>query len=91
MKDGSEEDIYSALMMAVARTGPKAKNNYDEIRASMRYIIAYGAQMPQKNEITTALSHVTAIAKKEIKEEPPLEWVKNDDELVITDQNLFFI
>jgi hypothetical protein len=87
---GEEEDIYSLIMMALAKTGPKAKTTYDELRTEMRALIHSEGKMPQKNEITSALSHMTMIAKKDIKGEPALEWVKETNELVITDPFLIF-
>ena len=88
--NGEEEDIYSLIMMALAKTGPKAKTTYDELRTEMRGLIHTDGKMPQKNEITSALSHMTMIAKTDIKGEPPLEWVKETNELVITDPFLIF-
>lgn len=88
--NGEEEDIYSLIMMALAKTGPKAKTTYDELRTEMRALIHADGKMPQKNEITSALSHMTMIAKKDIKGEPALEWVKETNELVITDPFLIF-
>ena len=90
LKDGEAEDIYSVIMSSVASLGPKPKTKYDEIRAAMRDMLADGEAMPQKNEITSALSHMTKIAKEKIQGEPPLEWVKGDDVLVITDPFLLF-
>lgn len=90
LADGTEEDIYSTIMMALATSGPKSKTSYDEIHLSMKEVLAEGAKMPQKNEITSALSHMSAIAKKDIKGEPPLEWVRDDDDLIITDPFLLF-
>lgn len=90
LRGGSSEDIYSVIMSAVASLGPKAKTKYDEIRSAMKDMLADGEQMPQKNEITSALSHMTKIAKEKIQGEPPLEWVKGDDVLVITDPFLLF-
>lgn len=88
MKDGAEQDIYAAIMNAVARTGPKPEITYDEIRASLKELMGEG-RLPQKNEITSALNHMSSIARKE-KGEPPLEWVKEEDRLVITDPFLLF-
>ena len=88
--DGTEQDIYSVIMMALAKTGPKAKTSYDDLRIEIRALIHSDGKMPQKNEITSALSHMTAIAKKDIKGEPPLEWVKDTNEVVITDPFLIF-
>lgn len=90
LKNGQSEDIYSVIMSAIASLGPKAKTKYDEIRSAMKDMLADGEQMPQKNEITSALSHMTKIAKEKIQGEPPLEWVKGEDVLVITDPFLLF-
>lgn len=90
LNDGTQEDIYSAIMRAIARTGPQPRLTYDEIRASLKVVMGEGRALPQKHEITSALSHMSAIAKKEIKGEPPLEWVKDAGELVITDPFLLF-
>lgn len=86
----TEEDIYSLIMMALAKTGPKAKTSYDELRTEIRSLIHIDGKMPQKNEITSALSHMTMIAKTDIKGEPALEWVKETNEIVITDPFLIF-
>lgn len=90
LTDGTEEDIYSVIMMALAKAGPKAKTTYDELRTEMRILIHSDGKMPQKNEITSALSHMTAIARKDIKGEPAIEWVKDTNEIVITDPFLIF-
>ncbi len=90
LTDGSEEDIYSVIMMALANAGSKAKTTYDELRSEMRQIIHNDGKMPQKNEITSALSHMTTIARKDIKGEPAIEWVKDTNEVVITDPFLIF-
>ncbi|MFN3557791.1 MAG: hypothetical protein ACK4UQ_00795 [Brevundimonas sp.] len=90
LKSGTTADIYSVIMSAIASLGPKPKTKYDEIRSAMKDILADSEQMPQKNEITSALSHMTKIAKEKIQGEPPLEWVRGDDVLVITDPFLLF-
>ena len=45
--------------------------------------------MPQKNEVTAACAHMTKIAKT-MGGEPTLEWVKDEDTLIITDPFLMF-
>jgi hypothetical protein len=90
LTDRTEEDIYSVIMMSLAKSGPKAKTSYDELRAEMRSLIHADGKMPQKNEITSALSHMTSIAKKDIKGEPAIEWVKETNEIIITDPFLIF-
>lgn len=90
LTDDSEEDIYSVIMMALAKAGSKAKTTYDELRTEMRSLIHSDGKMPQKNEITAALSHMTTIARKDIKGEPAIEWLKETNEIVITDPFLIF-
>lgn len=89
LKSGSTADIYEALMIALGSLGPKARTQYDELRASLRDLLDEG-QLPQKNEITAALSHMSKIAREKIEGEPPLEFVREEDALVITDPFLLF-
>ncbi len=89
LKDGSTADIYEALMIALGQLGPKARTQYDELRASLRDLLDEG-QLPQKHEVTAALSHMSKIAREKIEGEPPLEFVRAEDALVITDPFLLF-
>lgn len=86
--DGSGEmDIYQSVLRAIANTGPKEKISYNEIRESLRLILVE-SDMPQKHEISSALGHMSGIARDEIKGEPVLEWA--DDFLYLTDPFLTF-
>ncbi len=89
LKDGSTADIYEALMIALGNLGPKTRTQYDELRAALRELLDEG-QLPQKNEITAALSQMSKIAREKIEGEPPLEFVRSEDALVITDPFLLF-
>lgn len=80
-------DIYEAVLRAVANTGPKEKIHYNEIRDELRKILAEAA-VPQKHEVSSALGHMSGIAKDEIQGEPVLEW--SDDFLYLTDPFLMF-
>lgn len=88
LRDGGTADIYNVIMIALARLGPKTRTHYDELRSSLKEILEE-SMMPQKNEITAALSQMSLIAKK-IEGEPPLEFIKDEDALVITDPFLLF-
>ena len=90
LKGGDAEDIYSVILRAAANLGPKEVTEYDELRGAMKELISDASAMPQKNEVTSALSHMTKIAQDKIEGEPPLEWVKDSNELVITDPFLRF-
>jgi hypothetical protein len=80
-------DIYQAVLRAVANTGPKAKIPYNEIRDGLRNILIE-ADMPQKHEVSSAMRHMSRIAKDEIQGEPVVEW--SDDHLYLTDPFLMF-
>lgn len=88
-KDGSTWDIYETVLLAVSRSGPKSRTQYDEIRSSIREVVAEGG-VPQKHEVVRALAHMTTIAKKNIPGEPIIEWVAKEDTLYITDPFLMF-
>jgi hypothetical protein len=88
LKEGGTADIYQAILIALARLGPKPRTSYDELRAVLRDLIEEG-QVPQKHEVTAALTQMTRIAR-ELEGEPPLEFVKDEDTLVITDPFLLF-
>ena len=89
LKDGSTADIYEALMIALGALGPKPRTHYDELRGALRELLDEG-QLPQKHEITSALAHMSKIAHENIDGEPPLEFVRSEDALVITDPFLLF-
>lgn len=88
LADGSGQmDIYQCVLKAVANTGPKKKIHYNEIRDELRKILV-DTDIPQKHEVSSALGHMSSIAKDEIQGEPVLEW--NDDYLHLTDPFLMF-
>jgi hypothetical protein len=89
LKEGGTADIYEAILIALARLGPRARTQYDELRSALRELIEEG-QVPQKHEVTAALSQMSKIAREQIVGEPPLEFVKDEDALVITDPFLLF-
>lgn len=80
-------DIYQCVLKAVANTGPKKKIHYNEIRDELKKILQDN-DMPQKHEVSSALRHMSTIARDDIQGEPVLEW--NDDYLHLTDPFLMF-
>lgn len=80
-------DIYQSVLRAVSNTGPKEKLHYNEIRDEIRKIL-FERDVPQKHEVSTALGHMSGIAKDKIEGEPVLEW--SDDFLYLTDPFLIF-
>ena len=85
-KEGSA-DIYEAILIAVANTGPKEKIHYNEIRDKLKDLLSDEA-VPQKHEVSGALNHMSVIARDVLKGEPVIEWA--EDFLYITDPFLMF-
>jgi hypothetical protein len=69
--------------------GPKEQTSYDELRGALKDPLEEG-HLPQKNEVTAALSQMTKIAREKIEGEPPIDYIKDDDVLHITDPFLLF-
>jgi hypothetical protein len=87
LKQGGQVDIYQAILLGVTENGAKSVTPYDEIRSSLRDILEEGG-LPQKNEVTSACGHMSAIAKNELENVEPIEW--HNDSLVISDPFLLF-
>lgn len=84
---GEALDIYQAVLTAVARTGPREKLQYNEIRDQLKSLLIE-SDAPQKHEVSAALGHMSVIARDDIEGEPVLEWA--DDILYLTDPFLMF-
>ena len=80
---GSDADIYEAILLAVAMTGPKEKLSYDNIRSSLNSVLS--DKIPQKIEVSNALNHLTIIDKDENKGQRAIDWDAQSLTLVITD------
>ena len=80
---GGSVDIYTAILMAIAATGPRETLNYDQIRTSLNTILA--AKTPQKNEVTNALNQLSSIDKESNKGGAALDWDSENLNLAILD------
>jgi hypothetical protein len=86
---GGSVDIYEAILLAIAATGPREKLTYDQIRTSLNAVLI--DKVPQKLEVSNALNNLASIAEKESKGgERPLDWDGNSLDLVLTDPFLRF-
>ena len=81
--DGSKGDIYKAILLAIAKTGPKTSLTYEQIRHALRDILA--DQVPQAYEITRVLDKMTEIARSDIVGEPVVDYDKDFSTLYISD------
>lgn len=87
LRRGGEADIYEALLLALAETGPKSSISYDELRSSLNTILT--DMVPQKHEITSALKHLAAISMK-AGTEVAIDWDDDKREVNLTDPYLRF-
>lgn len=87
LRTGGVADIYQALLLALAESGPKAVISYDELRESLNNILL--EQIPQKHEITSALKHLSRISR-EIGAESAVDWDDDKREVNLVDPYLRF-
>lgn len=87
LRAGGVADIYQALLLALAESGPKAVISYDELRESLNQLLL--EQIPQKHEITSALKHLSRISR-EIGAESAVDWDDDKREINLVDPYLRF-
>ena len=81
--DGTKGDIYQAILLAIAKTGPKTSLTYEEIRNALRNILK--DQIPEAHEITRVLDMMTEISKTHIEGEPVVDYDRELSTLYISD------
>lgn len=87
LTSGEVVDIYSAILHAIAETGPNTVITYEELRKSLRKVMQ--DDLPKGNEITRVLSKMDEIAKT-LQGEPVIDWDKDDTRLFISDPYFAF-
>jgi hypothetical protein len=80
---GGTADIYRAILLAIAVTGPKPQLSYDQIRTSLNTILK--DKIPQKIEVSNALNHLTKIDMEENSGQRAIDWDADNLDLFITD------
>ena len=80
---GGAADIYQAILLAIAATGPKEKLTYDQIRSSLNQVLS--DKVPQKLEVSNALNHLASIDREQNRGERAIDWDGDSLDLVITD------
>lgn len=70
--DGESGDIYVAVLRAIANTGPKTRLTYNELRESLRGILA--DEPPAAHEITRVLEKISNISKKRFGERGAIDF-----------------
>lgn len=87
LTSGENVDIYSAILHAIAETGPNTVISYEELRKSLRGVMQ--GELPKGNEITRVLAKMDEIAKT-LTGEPVIDWDKDDTRLFISDPYFAF-
>jgi len=87
LRRGGVADIYQAVLLALAESGPLAAISYDDLRESLGNILS--EQVPQKHEITSALKHLSRISR-EIGAESAIDWDDDKREVNLVDPYLRF-
>lgn len=83
LSSGETVDIYTATLHGIAETGPKTEISYEELRGSLKKVLA--ENIPQGHEITRVLTKMDEIAKEELHGEPVIDWDRENTKLYISD------
>ncbi len=91
MRSGETKDIYGALLLAIAETGPKTELDWGDIRQALRLVLA--DEPPTQRECTRVFEQMSSIAKKLVWDEadqrytgdPALDFDTELGKLHITD------
>jgi len=87
LRGGGVADIYQAVLLALAESGPKAVISYDDLRELLGNILS--EQVPQKHEITSALKHLSRISRA-IGAGSAIDWDDDKREITLVDPYLRF-
>ena len=87
LKSGGSADIYKAILMSIAATGPKSIVVYEDLRKELTEILA--EEPPQKHEVTSALKHLSAISQS-IGNDAGIDWDNDERKIDISDPYLRF-
>ncbi|MEP6537715.1 MAG: P-loop NTPase fold protein, partial [Bryobacteraceae bacterium] len=87
LRIGGVADIYQAVLLALAESGPRAVISYEELRDLLTGLLAQ--QIPQKHEITSALKHLSRISRA-IGAESAVDWDDDNREINLVDPYLRF-
>ena len=84
---GDVADVYQAILLAIAETGPKSSISYEDVRSQLNYILH--EKIPQKHEVTSALKHLSKISMK-LGADRGIDWDESNRSLNISDPYLRF-
>lgn len=83
LTNGQACDIYTAVLLGIARAGPPQEITAREVRNELKEILKEG--IPETHEITRVLEQMSSIASEKIEGEPVVDWDPEFGKLHITD------
>ncbi len=86
--DGESGDIYVAVLRAIASTGPKTRLTYNELRESLRAILA--EEPPAAHEITRVLEKISQISKQRFGDRGAIDFEETRKVIHIVDPFVAF-
>jgi hypothetical protein len=81
--NGETCDIYTAVLLVIAWTGPKTTLTYEDIRTGLRAVLKSDS-IPQGSDVMRILKIMSKIAK-DIEGEPVVDWDSDTAYLHISD------
>jgi hypothetical protein len=87
LRRGDAADIYQAILLALAESGPRSVISYDDLRDLLSKILS--EQVPQKHEITSALKHLSRISRN-IGAGSAIDWDDDERKITLVDPYLRF-
>ena len=86
LTDGTEGDVYRAILLAIASDPPARSFTYDDVLGRVKAVCS--ATAPVGSSVSGSLGHMAAIAAEHYPDGPVLEW--DEDVLTIIDPYFAF-
>jgi len=86
--NGESGDTYVAVLRAIANTGPKTKLTYNELRESLRDILA--DEPPAAHEITRVLEKISDISRQRFGERGAIDFEETHKTIHVVDPFVAF-
>lgn len=87
LQRGGEADVYEAVLLAIAETGPEPSISYNTLRGSLNSVLS--DKIPQKHEVTSVLKQLSVISKS-MGVDVGIDWDPDKRQLDISDPYLRF-
>ena len=88
VKGGTVTDIYGAVLLGIAYTGPLTELTYEGLRAALKKVL--DDELPQRHEVTRVLEEMSKIARDSIEGEPVVDYDESLSTLHVSDPYFAF-